>query len=109
MARMIPGILIVLLVLGLAADAPARTWLVLWDGSGDCPDLSAGVDSAAASGDTLLLGPGTFTGPNNRKVDFQGKDIIVTSQAGAAVTTIDFRAFFENPFFFCCQFIGFLF
>jgi len=88
-ARITPGILIVLLALGLATSAPARTWLILPDGTGDCPDLSAGVDSAAASGDILLLGPGTFTGPNNRKVDFQGKDIVVTSQAGAAVTIID--------------------
>ena len=89
MARIIPGILIVLLVLTLAPDASARTWLILPDGTGDCPDLTAGVDSAAVSGDTLLLGPGTFTGPNNRKVDFQGKDMVVTSQAGAAVTMID--------------------
>jgi hypothetical protein len=47
------------------------------------------VDSAAASGDTLLLGPGTFTGPNNRKIDFAGKDMVVTSVAGAAATIID--------------------
>jgi len=47
------------------------------------------VDSAAVSGDVLLLGPGTFSGPNNRKIDFQGKDIVVTSQAGAVATVID--------------------
>jgi hypothetical protein len=88
-ARLTPGILIVLLALGLATSAHARTWLILPGGTGDCPDLNAGVDSAAASGDTLLLGPGTFTGPGNRKVDFQGKDMVVTSQAGASATVID--------------------
>lgn len=92
MAHFIPGILIVLLFLSPTPDASARTWVILPDGTGDCPNLNAGVDSAAASGDTLLLGPGTFTGPNNRKVDFQGKDMVVTSLAGAAATVIDCQA-----------------
>lgn len=89
MARIAPAVLVVLLSLIFAPDTPARTWLILADGTGDCPDLVAGVDSAAASGDTLLLGPGMFSGPNNRKVDFLGKELVVTSQAGAAATVID--------------------
>ncbi len=45
--------------------------------------------TAAVSGDTVLLGDGTYTGPGNVDLDFGGKNITVTSQHGAASTIIN--------------------
>jgi hypothetical protein len=54
--RWIPAICSILLV---ATIAPARTWLVERDGSGDSVEIQKSVD-AAASGDTIRIGPGRF-------------------------------------------------
>jgi hypothetical protein len=89
MARILAIFLCSALVAAVSGDAGARTWRLESDGSGECPSLKAGVDSAAAFGDTLLLAPGIYKGPDNREVDFLGKDICVTSSGGAGVTTID--------------------
>jgi len=43
----------------------------------------------AATGDTILLSPGTYTGEGNRAVDFGGKEVVVTSSGGPEVTVID--------------------
>jgi hypothetical protein len=45
--------------------------------------------NSAAAGDTILLSPGTYTGPGNRAVVFNGKDVVVTSSAGPLETIID--------------------
>ncbi|MBZ0268123.1 hypothetical protein K8I85_08200, partial [bacterium] len=45
--------------------------------------------AAAANGDTILLGPGTFTGLENRNVIVQGKDLAFESMSGAGATRID--------------------
>ena len=45
-------------VLLLVRTAPARTWYVAADGSGDAPTIAAAVDSSA-NGDVILVGPGT--------------------------------------------------
>jgi hypothetical protein len=71
------------LVLIAAASAGADTYLVLPDGSGDFPTIQAAV-TAAAPGDVILLGSGTFRGAGNRDVDFQGKALTVRSQSGHA-------------------------
>lgn len=45
--------------------------------------------NGAANGDTILLAPGTYTGPGNRGVDFIGKEVVVTSAAGPEETIVD--------------------
>src|SRR5262245_49326137 len=52
---------------------------------------------AAAIGDTVLVAPGTYTGDGNRNIDFRGKDIVVRSSGGAAVTTLDVQSGPGNP------------
>ena len=54
----------------------------------DQPTIREGV-SAASSGDTVLIAPGTYTGPLNTGISFGGKNLVVVSEAGAEVTVID--------------------
>jgi len=54
----------------------------------DEPSIQDGV-SAAGSGDTVLVYPGTYSGPDNRDVDFGGLDIVLRSLGGAEVTVVD--------------------
>lgn len=66
-----------------AAGGPidAAVYLVLPDGTGDFATIQEAV-SAAAPGDIVELGDGTFTGDGNRDVDFLGKAITVLSRNG---------------------------
>jgi predicted outer membrane repeat protein len=52
------------------------------------PTIQAGIN-AATTGDTVQVGPGTYTGAANRNLDFGGKNILLRSSAGAATTIID--------------------
>lgn len=54
----------------------------------DQPTIQAAAN-AAASGDTILLADGTYTGPGNYNILFGNKQLTVTSQHGAAYTSID--------------------
>jgi hypothetical protein len=44
---------------------------------------------AAADGDTVVVGDGTYTGPENKNLDFGGKSAIVRSENGPVLCIID--------------------
>ena len=44
---------------------------------------------AAREGDTILVAAGTYSGPNNKNLDFQGKSIVLRAAAGPEATVID--------------------
>jgi hypothetical protein len=54
----------------------------------ECPNIQAGVDSAA-NGDTVLVAPGTYSGEGNHFVSWGEYNLVLTSEAGAENTTID--------------------
>jgi hypothetical protein len=45
--------------------------------------------TAVSAGDTVIVRDGTYTGPNNRDLDFGGKDIMLQSENGPATCIID--------------------
>lgn len=65
----------------------------------DYPNLALAAD-AAESGDTIIVAPGVYSGPQNRDVDFGGKALHFIGREGAANTVIDCeglgRAFYSG-------------
>jgi hypothetical protein len=58
------------------------------EGTGDVETIADAMEVAAA-GDTIMLAPGTFTGPGNRDILSKGIPLLITSEAGAPETVID--------------------
>jgi hypothetical protein len=54
---------------------------------------------ASTDGDTVLVAPGTYTGPNNFNLDFLGKRIVVTSENGSEETTINCQSSSRGAYF----------
>ena len=55
---------------------------------GDEPTIQEAV-SAVGAGDTVLVAPGTYTGPLNRNIDFGGTNLVLVSESGPGFTVID--------------------
>jgi hypothetical protein len=71
----------------LPAAAEGATWKVIAKGGGDRPTIQAAID-AASQGDTILVGPGTYTGPGNRDIELRGKAVALIG-SGPARTILD--------------------
>jgi hypothetical protein len=88
--RIAPRPTVVLLSIALSLTcsavlpAHARVWVVLADGSGDAPTIQAAVDSAAAEGDTILVGPGTYS----ENVWIEEQSLLLVSMAGRDSTSV---------------------
>lgn len=70
-----------LLAFLLAASAPAATYLVHPDGTGDFPTIQAALH-AAQGGDVVELTDGVFRGADNRNLSLLGKVLTLRSQSG---------------------------
>ena len=64
--------------------AMARTWHIAAYGPSDAPSVQAGIDSAA-SGDTILVGIGTYF----ETINFKGKNVVVKSAEGPEQTFLN--------------------
>jgi len=81
-------VLLLAALAAIASPASARNWHVFVDGSGDAPTIQAAVDSAAAAGDSVLIGPGMYF----QAVVINNKSLVMRSLEGRDQTTI-----FRNP------------
>lgn len=77
-----------LLLLVTAVSAPAATWFLEPDGTGDAPHMQAAIDSSAP-GDTILLNNGVFTGAGNQFL-VVSKTLSFLSVNGPEFTRINF-------------------
>ncbi len=76
------------MVLSFAGWALSATITVDWSGSGDHLTIQDGID-AANPGDTVLVLSGSYAGTGNRDLDFGGTNLVLLSDGGHTVTTVD--------------------
>jgi predicted outer membrane repeat protein len=76
------------ILLLLAAPVSGTVIYIDWTGGGDYTTIQEGI-GAGGEGDTLLIAPGTYTGPQNRDIDFGGTNLVLRGTAGRNSTVID--------------------
>ncbi|HWR83213.1 MAG TPA: right-handed parallel beta-helix repeat-containing protein [Candidatus Deferrimicrobium sp.] len=82
---LISAIAVYLIALGTVTVAPQAATIHV---PADQPTIQAGLD-AAASGDTVVVANGTYSGPGNHDIDFGGKAVVLLSESGPDSTIID--------------------
>lgn len=80
--------IIFIIVIAIVDFCSAATFTVDNDGPADFNNIQAAVD-VAMNGDTIIVAAGTYTGPGNYDIDFNGKAIVLKSQSGPADCVID--------------------
>lgn len=78
----------VLLIAAAGAPLHAAVLTVDDDGPADYNNIKAAV-TVASPGDTIVLADGTYTGPGNRGIDFNGKTLTLRSLNGPGRCVID--------------------
>ncbi|PIE75870.1 hypothetical protein CSA17_05225 [bacterium DOLJORAL78_65_58] len=66
---------------GVGCGTGSATYVIRPDGTGALPTIQAALNMAA-TGDTIALADGTFTGDGNRDLDFLGKAVTLLGQSG---------------------------
>jgi hypothetical protein len=80
-----------------ATPTGAGTITVDCAGSGDYTTISEGL-AAGSPGDTILVLPGTYGGPENNDLSFGGKDMVLRSADGPGSVAIDHYSQFYSVF-----------
>jgi predicted outer membrane repeat protein len=79
---------LILAIALVAVPAAAHTIVVDIGGSGDHTAIAPAL-AESSEGDTILVMPGTYTGAENKDLDFNGTNVVLRSDGGSSVTTID--------------------
>ena len=84
------SVLLIIALIGLSAvGAQAFCWTVEQDGSGHFTTIQPAIE-AATTGDSILVGDGVWTGPENKNLDFGGADVVtLLSRSGPSSCVID--------------------
>ncbi len=75
-------------LLALVTAVQAAQYRVDASGGGDFLAIGPAV-AFADSGDVIMVAPGTYSGEDNRGINFMGKDLTLMSEAGPEFTVID--------------------
>ena len=85
------SVVVLVVILSMPGSTTAQTtWHVNWAGGEDFTDIQTALSTVAGgAGHIIIVRDGTYTGANNRDLDFGGKAITLQSDNGAVSTTID--------------------